>query len=141
MVFWFYKTVNLILLAQLYKYKGTINTVTKGRYILFQFLWCCQQEIGDRCLLPRAGEPITLESAFKDAFQQPVLTIPPSVLPVGRYVVFIEFVTLRLLSSSKSISVARHHINSRLISLKFRIKNQKKNTWPPLKALFSSLHL
>jgi len=38
-------------------------------------------------LLPRAGEPITLESAFKDSFQQPVLTIPPRSMPVGKYVV------------------------------------------------------
>jgi hypothetical protein len=45
-------------------------------------------------LLPRAGEPIPLESTFKDAFQQPVLTIPPRSLPVGRYVVHL-FVTLK----------------------------------------------
>jgi hypothetical protein len=45
-------------------------------------------------LLPGAGEPITLEMAFKDAFQQPVLTIPPRSLPVGRYVVHL-IVTLK----------------------------------------------
>lgn len=61
-----------------------------SRDILFQFLWCCRRETGERCLLPGAGEPIPLESTFKDAFQQPVLTIPPRSLPIGRYVVYLS---------------------------------------------------
>ncbi|XP_023723547.1 uncharacterized protein LOC111873237 isoform X4 [Cryptotermes secundus] len=57
---------------------------------VLQFLWCCRRETGERCVLPRAGEPIPLESTFKDAFQQPVLTIPPGSLPVGRYIFTVE---------------------------------------------------
>jgi hypothetical protein len=82
-------TVLLIPLAAVYICKGSAGTVAEGRSVSFQFSWCCQQETGDRCLLPRAGEPITLESAFRDALQQPVLTIPPRSLPVGRYKVYI----------------------------------------------------
>jgi hypothetical protein len=44
--------------------------------------------------LPGAREPIPLESTFEDAFQQPVLTIPPRSLPVGKYVVHL-IVTLK----------------------------------------------
>ncbi|KAJ4428199.1 hypothetical protein ANN_24214 [Periplaneta americana] len=50
-----------------------------------QFSWCCQRLLGGRCLLPRAGEAVTLQSAFKNEFSQPVLSLPAGVLPVGRY--------------------------------------------------------
>ncbi|KAJ9573568.1 hypothetical protein L9F63_009053, partial [Diploptera punctata] len=55
-----------------------------------QFSWCCRQQSGGRCLLPRAGEVTTIESAFKDAFQEQVLKIPPGSLSVGKYVFSVE---------------------------------------------------